>query len=252
MTASQSSSDSSSSGRKRPMPALLTRTRGAPRSRLTNVANRSTAAGSDTSHGIPIASTPAAQKSPTVRRTFVSLRAQIATRAPAPPSVIAIARPMPSVAPVTTAREPARSMAGQIYEGTGTGWRFGRWRRRHGAPAPGVAHELGDDTGVGGLDWRGGLRGTARRGVGRGAAGRVLARRHGRRREGGAGGGERGGAPPRRAARPYRTGGARARVWVRVHARWPGPHQQPRRARRDPHRGRVPGRSPLPGGPGGG
>src|SRR5437667_3896110 len=124
MTASQSSSDSSSSGRNRPMPALLTRTRGAPRSRLTNVANRSTAAGSDTSHGMPIASTPAAQKSPTVRRTFVSLRAQLAPRAPAPPSVIAIARPMPSVAPVTTAREPARSMAGQIYEGTGTGWRF--------------------------------------------------------------------------------------------------------------------------------
>src|SRR6266700_386836 len=252
MTASQSSSDSSSSGRNRPMPALLTRTRGAPRSRVTNVANRSTAAGSDTSHGTPIASTPAAQKSPTVRRTFVSLRAQIATRAPALPSVIAIALPMPSGAPVTTAREPARSMAGQIYEGTGTGWRFGRCGRHQGALPLEVAHELGDHTGLGGLDGPGELRGPPRRGIGRGAAGRVLARRHGRGREGGAGGGERRGAPPRRAARPSGAGGARARVWVRVHARWPGPDQQPRRARRDPHRGRVPGRSPLPGGPGGG
>src|ERR1051325_3438349 len=225
MTASQSSSDSSSSGRNRPMPALLTRTRGAPRSRLTNVANRSTAAGSDTSHAIPIVSTPAAQKSPTVRRTFVSLRAQIATRAPALPSAIAIARPMPSVAPVTTAREPARSIGGQIYEGTGTGWRFagvGVIR----APLPlEVAHELGHHTGLGGLDGPGGLRGRRRRGVGRGAAGWLLARRHGCGREGGTGGGERRGAPPGRAARPPGRGGARPRVRVRVHTRRPGPHQ---------------------------
>src|SRR5438046_3313484 len=111
MVSSQSSSDSSARGLKRPIPALFTRMRGAPRS-PTNAAKASTLSGSETSHAVPIASIPAAVRSRTVACTFVSVRAQMATRAPARPRANAVARPIPAVAPVTTASEPVTSICG--------------------------------------------------------------------------------------------------------------------------------------------
>ena len=119
---SQSSSERSESGLKRPMPALLTTIRGVPRSRPTKSANAVTHSGSDTSHGMPIASIPSARSARTVASTLAAVRAHIATRAPARPRANAVARPMPSVAPVITASEPGSSIRTQIYDSHGV-WR---------------------------------------------------------------------------------------------------------------------------------
>src|SRR5439155_5373234 len=119
IVSSQSSSESSTSGLNRPIPALFTSTCGAPRSRVTNAAKASTQAGSETSHRIPKSSIPSAFRSRAVARTLASVRAQMATRPPARPSAKAVARPIPSVAPVTTASEPARSIGTGIYDAPG-------------------------------------------------------------------------------------------------------------------------------------
>src|SRR5207302_5829395 len=148
MVWSQSSSDSSARGLKRPIPALFTRMRGAPRS-PTNAANASTLAGSETSHAIPSASIPAALRSRTVACTFASVRAQTATRAPARPRANAVARPIPAVAPVTTASEPVTSIYGANIRrpgrrGAGTMWRSPTYGG--GCAMTATLHPISDET----------------------------------------------------------------------------------------------------------
>src|SRR5437899_9102866 len=147
--ASQSSSDSSARGLNRPIPALFTTMRGAPRSRLTKAANASTRVGSETSHAIPSASIPAALRSRTVACTFASVRAQTATRAPARPRANAVARPIPAVAPVTTASEPVTSIYGANIRrpgprGAGTMWRSPTYGG--GCAMTATLHPISDET----------------------------------------------------------------------------------------------------------
>src|SRR2546428_653692 len=119
IVSSQSSSESCTSGLNRPIPALFTSTCGVPRSRVTNAAKASTQAASDTSHGMPIASMPSASRARAVAWTSASVRARMGARAPARAGAKAVARPIPSVAPVTTAGEPVRSIGTEIYGAPG-------------------------------------------------------------------------------------------------------------------------------------
>src|SRR5262249_30988590 len=75
----------------------------------TRAAIRSTCAESVTSHWQASACTPFFSRSATSLSSSDRVRAAIATSAPASASASAIARPMPRLAPVTSALRPARS-----------------------------------------------------------------------------------------------------------------------------------------------
>src|SRR5206468_1925143 len=85
--------------------ALLT-SASSPPVALTNVSNpRATAAGSATSNGRSTAASPISPA--TARASFSEWLKLIPTRAPLCAHAIAIARPMPRLAPVTTTRLPS-------------------------------------------------------------------------------------------------------------------------------------------------
>src|SRR5208282_2315019 len=91
------------------IPALLTRIEIGPSLRSTcSIAGRSSSR-RVTSSGIAIAGTPALASSSTTARFFSSLRARIATAAPASARPSAIPRPIPPLPPVTTATSPLKS-----------------------------------------------------------------------------------------------------------------------------------------------
>jgi hypothetical protein len=97
-------------GTKWASPALFTRTSGVPNSAFTSLANPATADSLATSQGRPIAVTPWVRSSPTSASTLLAVREQMASLAPRFPKASAMARPMPSVAPVTTQMEFWRFM----------------------------------------------------------------------------------------------------------------------------------------------
>src|ERR1700754_429005 len=79
-----------------------------PNSAPTSATHRFSAGPSATSSARPVARTPVWDKAATVALTSSVLRAHIATLAPSAAKWSAIARPMPFVAPVTSAFFPAR------------------------------------------------------------------------------------------------------------------------------------------------
>src|SRR5215207_5769392 len=114
-TARHSSSGTSSAGRWKQVPALLTSTSTGPSSAVTAASIASTLAESVMS--VATASPPS---SPATASERAASRAAIATRAPASPSALASASPMPRLPPVTTAtllssRNEARTVMALDY-----------------------------------------------------------------------------------------------------------------------------------------
>lgn len=103
MVVSHSSSVSWSNGLSSATPALFTSTSTGPSAAVTAATMATTSASTPTSAGAPCAVIPAARSSSSSTRSREGVRAQTPTWYPARPRAKAMARPIPSVAPVMSA-----------------------------------------------------------------------------------------------------------------------------------------------------